>query len=105
MDMRIELQSIAALLKSLRHSTYICSWTASQIESFVLWKMYAREKLGVAIRTTWNELRKAFEQTEQNIHIGEVMYYDNENPVYKIGNTFYTIITNLNRKYGVLRKL
>ncbi|MGC4058338.1 MAG: hypothetical protein QM743_09515 [Chitinophagaceae bacterium] len=41
----------------LREKTLILSWNASKNESFALWKMYAKEKLGIAIKTNFNRLK------------------------------------------------
>lgn len=85
-----------ALIEDLRKKTLIVSWNANRIESFAMWKMYAKEKLGIAIKTNFERLKKAFEVCEQDIYIGEVRYYDDENPKYRIGNTFYTFMTKHN---------
>ncbi|MDR6969189.1 hypothetical protein J2X31_003216 [Flavobacterium arsenatis] len=39
------------LEKSLREKVLINSWIASEKESFAMWKMYAQEKLGIAVKT------------------------------------------------------
>lgn len=80
----------------LRKKTLILSWNANQNESFALWKMYAKEKLGIAIKTNFERLKKSFKNADENIYIGEVRYYDNNKPAYKIGNTFYTFLTKNN---------
>lgn len=80
----------------LRKETLILSWNANKNESFAFWKMYAKEKLGIAIKTNIGRLRESFKSAEENIYIGEVRYYDDENPKYKTGNTFYTFLTKNN---------
>lgn len=84
------------MTESLRKKTLIVSWNANRTESFAMWKMYAKEKLGIAIKTNFERLKKAFENCEEDIYIGEVRYYDDENPSYRIGNTFYTFMTKHN---------
>ncbi|UUV20447.1 hypothetical protein [Paenimyroides aestuarii] len=80
----------------LRKKILILSWNANHNESFALWKMYAKEKLGIAIKTTFERLKKSFEDAEENIYIGEVRYYDNNNPSYITGNAFYTFLNKHN---------
>lgn len=84
------------LENTLRSKTLICSWIASNKESFAMWKMYAKEKLGIAIKTNNDRLKKSFNKTEENIYIGEVTYYDNSKPRYKLGNTFYSFLVKHN---------
>jgi len=82
--------------KRLRPKTLICSWIANEKESFAMWKMYSKDKLGVAIKTNYDRLKDSFNQTNENIYIGEVRYYDDNKPAYKIGNTFYTFLVKHN---------
>lgn len=80
------------LEKRLRPNTLISSWTASEHENFAMWKMYAKEKLGIAIKTDFEGLKNAFQQYENDIFIGEVFYYNNQNPKYELGNMFYSFL-------------
>lgn len=58
--------------------------------------MYAKEKLGIAIKTNFDRLKNSVKDAEENIYIGEVRYYDDNKPTYKTGNTFYTFMTKNN---------
>lgn len=80
----------------LRKETFVSSWTASEKECFAMWKMYAKEKLGIAIKTNFEKLKEAFKNEKETIYIGEVVYYNNNKPKYQIGNTFTTILTKHN---------
>ena len=80
----------------LRHRTLVSSWTASHKESFAMWKMYSKDKLGIAIKTDYDSLAKAFQTSSEDIYIGEVIYYDDEHPFYKIGNTFFSFLVKNN---------
>lgn len=80
----------------LRIRTLVSSWSACKTESFALWKMYAKEKLGIGIKSNYERLKKAFDNTTEDIYIGEVRYYDDKNPNYRIGNSFYTFLTKNN---------
>lgn len=74
------------------NSTLVLSWNAAENESFALWKMYAKDKLGIAIKTNFEKLKMAFKDTPEKIYIGEVKYYDNEKPEYDVVS-FSTLLT------------
>jgi len=80
----------------LRSKTFICSWVASNKESYGMWKMYSNDKLGVAIKTDFESLKKSFSAASEDIYIGEVFYYDPTKPKYKIGNTFFSFLVKHN---------
>jgi hypothetical protein len=100
---------------NLRENTLVSSWNATENESFAMWKMYAKEKLGIAIKTNIEGLQNCFNKTERNIYIGEVNYYNDNAPKYETGNMYYSLmvkhhyyefesevrcITSLNKKKG-----
>ena len=74
------------------NSTLVLSWNAAENESFALWKMYAKDRLGIAIKTNLERLKKSFQVTDEEIYIGEVSYYDNEKPSYDV-ISFSTLLT------------
>lgn len=80
------------LENNLRNKILVSSWNASEHESFAMWKMYAKEKLGVAIKTDLNSLKKSFDVTDRDIYIGEVEYYNDEKPRYRTGNLFSSFL-------------
>jgi glycosyltransferase involved in cell wall biosynthesis len=63
-----------------------------------MWKIYGRDKLGIAIKTKINLLKEAFKESEQTIKIGEVQYYDLENikPQWILHNPYFTFISKPN---------
>jgi hypothetical protein len=83
-------------LERLRPSTLISSWTASEHENFAMWKMYAKEKLGVAIKTDFEGLKNSFQSYEDDVFIGEVNYYNSENPRYELGNMYTSFLVKHN---------
>lgn len=83
-------------IEQLRPKTFSCSWISNNTESFAMWKMYAKEKLGVAIKTDLDSLKASFATAKEDIYIGEVAYYDNEHPYYETGNTFYSFLVKHN---------
>ena len=77
------------------NSTLVLSWNAAENESFALWKMYAKDKLGIAIKTNFNRLKESFNNTNEDIYIGEVKYYNKNKPKYDIVS-FSTLLTKHN---------
>ena len=71
--------------KTTRKNGLILPWTASKTESYALWKIYAKDKLGVAIKTDIERLKNCFRKASEKIYIGEVKYFDNENIEYGFG--------------------
>lgn len=61
-----------------------------------MWKMYSKEKLGIALKTNHERLKTSFKNSSENIYIGEVTYYDDAKPSYEIGNAFYTFLVKHN---------
>jgi len=76
----------------LRKKTLILSWSAIKHESFALWKLYSKDKFGIALKTNFERLKNSFNEVEDNIYIGEVFYYDKEKPFFTTENTFYTFL-------------
>ena len=83
-------------LNRARKEILVSSWSAGFSENFAMWKMYAKEKLGVAIKTDIEGLKNAFNEAKENIYIGEVEYYDNNNPGYMTGNIYYSFLVKHN---------
>ncbi|WP_461638612.1 DUF2971 domain-containing protein [Labilibaculum euxinus] len=75
-----------------RNKTLTLSWNAAENESFALWKMYAKDRLGIAIKTDFERLKNCFRSTDEEIYIGEVSYFDDNNPEYNFGQ-FSTLLT------------
>jgi len=72
--------------------TLISSWTYHENESFAMWKMYAKDKMGVAIKTDLESLKKSFNKTERTVHIGEVTYFNKDNFNYSFTNLNYAFL-------------
>src|SRR5690606_9500221 len=83
-------------LVNKRKKILISSWTAKETESFAMWKMYAKDKLGVAIKTDFEGLKNSFKYAQENIYIGEVFLYNKTSPQYLIGNTFFPFLVKHN---------
>lgn len=82
--------SIKSLIENeYRKTTLISSWNAMDNESYPMWKMYAKEKLGIAIKTDFEGLRNCFHKSDVDIFISQVEYYDGDISTYQINNTIY----------------
>lgn len=83
------------LEKYLRKTHLISSWSYADGESFALWKMYAKDKTGIAIETDLQSLKEAFASTTRDIYIGEINYINEENYFFSTKNMFYPFLTKL----------
>ena len=72
------LQNITAALQEAPKYSLVNCWHENTYESEAMWKIYAREKDGIAIKTTFKRLRESF-VCEETIYIGTVTYVDYEN--------------------------
>lgn len=84
-----------SMVNNQRDSILISSWTYSKNESFAMWKMYAKDKMGVAIKTDLNSLKAAFEKTNVDIFIGEVNYFNPDQFDYQLSNLFKPFLDKL----------
>lgn len=75
-----------------RKNGMVSSWSAAKSESFALWKMYAKDRLGVAIKTDVSRLKSCFKNAPEKIHIGEVCYFDDNEFEYGFGHLSNYII-------------
>jgi len=83
------------LENTLRKTHLISSWSFAERESFAMWKMYAKDKMGIAIETDLGSLKDSFKKTPRNIYIGEVNYINEDNYYFSTSNMFYPFITKL----------
>lgn len=85
----------AYLEKNLRKTHLISSWSYSERESFAMWKMYAKDKTGVAIETDLQSLKDSFKATSRKVYIGEINYINEDNYHFSTSNLFYPFVTKL----------
>jgi hypothetical protein len=65
-----------ALAKDNRKCCYVNCWSVNPYESNVMWGAYLRGQPGVAIQTTYKNLKAAFEPAVEKIIAGKVHYLD-----------------------------
>ena len=83
-----DLRAITWLMKESRRFTLINCWHENIHESEAMWKLYAREKDGIAIKTNFNSFKDSFTCSE-NIYIGSVNYVDYNRHFIPENNTFH----------------
>lgn len=66
---------LGRFFSELRYSTYISCWHLSDYESASMWRLYAKNASGVAIRTECGHMQASL-QSGLDIHIGTVTYID-----------------------------
>ena len=79
------INSMAEFVKESRKCTFINCWHQSQHESAAMWRLYARERGGLAIKTDFASLAESLVCVD-NIYIGEVTYLDYESASIKEDN-------------------
>jgi hypothetical protein len=68
--------------------TYINSWHLSPVESAAMWKIYAGDGQGIAIRSTFDRLCKSLTSPMPEVVIGKIEYVDVGTAVVPTGNVF-----------------
>jgi hypothetical protein len=67
----------------------ISSWHQNDSESYAMWKIYAKGSYGIALQTTFANLKRSFDDTDKPIYIGKINYYDESaEPIYVESNSF-----------------
>lgn len=64
--------------RRLLRATLVNSWHMSEYESAAMWRLYAREDAGIAIRSSFQSLVDALAHSPRPVHIGVVHYIDYE---------------------------
>ena len=82
-----KLAEISQFYKESRRFTLINCWHENDTESEAMWRLYSREREGIAIKTTFERLRDSF-TTDETILIGRVNYVDYQTHFTREDNTF-----------------
>ena len=84
-----EKEHVLRLLKNIEFQKmlFINCWHINELESFHMWKIYAKRNYGIAIQSTFDRLCRSFDVYKKNdVFIGKVKY-DNKHVIF--GNSFY----------------
>ncbi len=87
-----KLLTLVELYKELVSHTFISCWHLSEHESAAMWKLYLKSNDGIAIRSTFGQLKRCFSDENRNIYIGRVKYIDYENDWMPEGNALYPFV-------------
>jgi Protein of unknown function (DUF2971) len=81
------------LYEILSKDTFINCWHLSEYESLAMWKLYAKDKKGIAIQTNLADFKDAFENCDRTILAGKVDYIDYETDAFykESGHKYYAM--------------
>ena len=85
------LQQIAAVEKEARRFTTINCWHEANHESAAMWRLYSRERDGIAIKTDFKSLNQSFTCSDK-IFIGKVNYVDYDTAFIPEGSLFFAYL-------------
>ena len=80
-------RTLMSYMKRVRAFTLINCWHQSVHESAAMWRLYARESDGIAVKTDFSSLKRCF-KSDGPIYIGEVNYVDYNDYFIPEGDTF-----------------
>ena len=80
-------EAVRPFREALPRFTLVNCWHCREHESTAMWRLYAREHDGIAIRTTFEGLCESLTCTE-DVYIGKVQYADYEKDFIPEGNSF-----------------
>lgn len=63
-------------------------WHMNGYESAAMWKLFLKSNEGIAIQSTFSNLKKCFSQSDIGINIGAVKYVDYEKDLISYGDVF-----------------
>ncbi len=82
-------------LNRLRKSFLVDCWHESDHESPAMWKMYAENRYGLAIRSTIGRLKTAFAPLDEEVAIGQVNYIEPDYSQLDIQYTYWPVYNKL----------
>ena len=80
------LPQIANFMKSNRQYTFISCWHEAIDESAAMWRLYARESDGIAIRTSFGSFVRSLEG-DDDVFVGKIQYVDYDTTFIPEGNS------------------
>jgi len=70
-------QMFSVFVEKFRSFTTINCWHLSEFESAIMWEKYAKENKGIAIQSTYQNLKRSLID-EKVVHIGQIKYINYE---------------------------
>jgi hypothetical protein len=80
------------LSRQMRDSCCVSCWHMNPHESAAMWKQYLKSDEGVAVRTTFAEMKRAFAETPDLIFPAVVKYLDYATEDYPLHNGFFCVV-------------
>ena len=88
---RMNRDSIVRAAQNFRENTLISCWHFNDAESVAMWKIYSQLGNGIVISTSFSDFKDAFEEAEEDVYAGKVIYVDyNEHVFYQGEKDFPT---------------
>lgn len=75
----------------VRHTFCLSCWHMNPHESAAMWKLYMRTDEGIAIRTTFANVKAAFGATTEQVYPAVVKYIDYTKEGFPLNNLFYLV--------------
>lgn len=72
-----------------RNLLFVSSWHMNDYESVAMWRLYPKSGEGVAIQSTVKRMIDSFENTKDEVYIGQIDYVDYEKDEFLWNNVFY----------------
>ncbi len=83
----------SVLVQNQRSWTGVSCWHENKHESAAMWRLYLTSKEGIAIETTFAQMKEAFSEVTEGIFIGQITYRDYCNEKIPVTNLLYPIMT------------
>ena len=74
------MRAYLAIFKNSRQSILLNCWHENAYESAAMWKLYAKDSAGIAIRTNFNDFTSSLID-DQDIYVGKIKYIDYDSDV------------------------
>ena len=78
-------------LRRVTRATYVSCWHAGEFESEAMWRLYARERDGIAIKTVFGSFKEAL-VCDQSVHASRIRYIDYGASRIPFGNFLYPLL-------------
>lgn len=78
-----------SVMKTGRNLLFVSSWHMNNHESVAMWELYLKSGEGVAIQSTVGRMIKSFDQSIDEVFVGQVKYIDFEKQEIPRNNVFY----------------
>ena len=75
-------------IKDARKHLFISSWHVNEYESTAMWKLFLKSNEGVAIKSTYNDLKKSLYLAKEDVYLGLIKYIDYTTYKLKSNNIF-----------------